>query len=43
MIVKHTLKLFAVAVAFVAVVAAVWSSSAPVDRAGAAYLRPSIA
>jgi hypothetical protein len=35
MIVKHTLKLFAVAAAFVAVVAVVWSGSAPVGGAGA--------
>ena len=33
---KHTLKLFAAAFAFLAVVASVWSSSTPVDRAGAA-------
>jgi hypothetical protein len=39
---KHTLKLFAAIVAFVAVIAAVWSTSAPVDR-WVRPLRPSIA
>jgi hypothetical protein len=36
MVSKHTLKLFVAAFAFLAAVASVWSSSTPVDRAGAA-------